>query len=433
MSLLMGMTISVVSYLSGTNPIQRFINYELNKLMPNQELDPSSLIELYLRGHISLDILKSRIKVHGFNDSKTEEFLKLSKRIFTIDQAIYAFRRGIISEDEFKEIMKANGVPESEIPKFLRISEYFPSLSDIIRFATKGVFSPEIIEKYRMYEELPEEYLKLTQQMGIPEELAKWYWYAQWELPSLSMGFEMFRRKIINEDELKTLMSTLNIMPGWRDKLIELAYDIPTRVDIRRMYEVGILTREQVKEYYEKMGYKPEEAELLTQWTEIEYAAEDRTLTVKQVLELYELGEFNRDEAIQYLRKLGYPQEIAEYKITLYEHERLLKEAKEMLNLLIEQYKAGIITWEEFVDKAYRLPFSPTTIQRQLIKTYREKEAKVKLPSLNTLKKWLKLQIITIDQFKDYLSRMGYRTEDIENYAREVSLIGIEQLQTPGE
>lgn len=427
------MTISVVSYLSGTNPVQRAVNYELNKLIPNQELDPSSLIELYLRGYITLEELKSRIKVHGFNESRTEEFLKLSKRIFTIDQAIYAFRRGIISEDEFKKLMEANGVSESEIPKYLKISEYFPSPSDIIRFAVREVFTPEIVEKYRMYEDLPEEYLKLAQQVGIPEEVAKWYWYAHWELPSLTMGFEMFRRKIINEDELKTLMRSLDIMPGWRDKLLQLAYEIPTRVDVRRMYEMGVLTREQVKEYYEKMGYRPEDAELLTRWTEVEYASEDRTLTVKQVLELYELGEFNRDEAIQYLRKLGYPQEIAEYKITLYEHERLLKEAKEQLNLLIEQYKAGIITWDELVNEAYRLPFSPTTIQRQLTKAYREKEAKVKLPSLNTLKKWLKLQIITIDQFRDYLRRMGYRDEDIENYVREVSLISIEQLQTPGE
>ncbi|MEM0506797.1 MAG: hypothetical protein QXW58_06045, partial [Thermosphaera sp.] len=115
---MMGVSIGVVSYLSSTNPIQRAINYELNKLIPNQELDPSSLIELYLRGHISLEELKSRVRVHGFNEFKTEEFLKLTKRIFTIDQAIYGFRRGIIGEDEFKAIMKFNGIPESEIPKY---------------------------------------------------------------------------------------------------------------------------------------------------------------------------------------------------------------------------------------------------------------------------------------------------------------------------
>ncbi|MEM0010915.1 MAG: hypothetical protein QXT84_04375, partial [Candidatus Bathyarchaeia archaeon] len=383
-SIIVGVLGGAVGYISSTSPIQRAVNYTLNKLVPNLEHDPSILVELYLRGLITLDELKKRIKVHGYDSEKTDELLKLSKRIFTIEQAIYAYRRGIINENEFKTLMKANGIDESEIPKYLKITEFFPSPSDIIRFAVREVFTPEIVEKYRMYEDLPKEYLELAKQVGIPEEVAKWYWYAHWELPSLTMGFEMFRRKIITEDELKTLMRTLDIMPGWRDKLLQLAYEIPTRVDVRRMYEMGVLTREQVKDYYEKMGYRPEDAEILTQWTEIEYATEDRTLTVKQVLELYELGEFTREEAVNYLRKLGYPQEVAEYKITLYDHERLLKEAKEMLNLLLEQFKAGIIDWEKLVDEAFKLPFSPTTIQRQLTKAFREKQAKIRLPSLNT-------------------------------------------------
>lgn len=409
------------------------MNYTLNRLVPNAEVDPGTLIELYFRGHIDFSTLADRLRTHGYDVSKAREFLLISKRIFTIEQAIYAYRRGIISEAEFKAIMKANGVDERDIDKYLRITEYFPPPQDIIRFAVREVFTPEIVKKYRMDEDLPKEYLELAKQVGIPEEVAKWYWYAHWELPSLTMGFEMFRRKIIDAEELKTLMRTLDIMPGWRDKLLQLAYEIPTRVDVRRMYEMGVIDRNKVKEYYEKMGYTPEDAEILTQWTEIEYAREDKTLTVKQILELYELGEFTREEAIEHLNKLGYPRDVAEYKVTLYEHERLLKEAKEQLQLLIEKYKAGAITWEELVDEAYKLPFSPTTIQRALVKAYREKEAKVKLPSLNTLKRWLKLGIIDGEKFKDYLKRMGYREEDIENYMKEVGLLPLERVETVGE
>lgn len=433
LSALVGIAMGVASYLVSTNPIQRTINYELNKLVPNQELDPPSLVELYFRGIISLNDLLARAKLHGFSKERVAELLELSKHIFSIEQAIYGYRRGIITEEEFKKVMKSHGIEENQIEKYLKITEFFPSPSDLIRFAVREVFTPEIVEKYKMYEDLPPEFLELARQVGVPEEVAKWYWYAHWDLPSLTMGFEMFRKKIITEDELKTLMRTLDIMPGWRDKLLQLAYEIPTRVDVRRMYEMGVIDREKVREYYEKLGYSPEDAEVLTRWTEVEYAREDRTLTVKQVLELYELGEFTREQAIEYLNKLGYPKEIAEYKVTLYEHERLLKEAKEALNLLIEQYKTGLITWDELVSKAYQLPFSPITIQRQLTKAYREKEAKTKLPSLNTLKKWLKLGVISLEEFADYLSRMGYREKDIQNFIREVASISLEQLQTYGE
>lgn len=432
-ALIIGALAAAAGYLSSTSPFQRTVNYTLNKLLPTQELEVSALVELYLRGHIDLSTLKDRLKQYGYNATRVEEMLKLTKRIFTIDQAIYAWRRGIINDVEFKEIMEANGVPFTDLDKWLKVYEFFPSPQDLIRFAVREVFTPEIVEKYRMYEDLPPQYLELAKQVGIPEEIAKWYWYAHWDLPSLTMGFEMFRRKIIDAEELKTLMRTLDIMPAWRDKLLQLAYEIPTRVDVRRMYEMGVIDRNKVKEYYEKMGYTPEDAEILTQWTEIEYASEDRTLTVKQILELYELGEFTREEAIEQLRKLGYPPDVAEYKVTLYEHERLLKEAREQLQLLVEMYKAGAISWEDLIDAAYKLPFSPTTIQRTLVRAYREKEAKIKLPSLSTLKKWLKLEIITPEEFKDYLKRMGYRDKDIENYMKEVGLLPLENLTSPTE
>jgi len=67
------------------------------------------------------------------------------------------------------------------------------------------------------------------------------------------------------------------------------------------------------------------------------------------------------------------------------------------------------------------------------VKAYREKEAKIKLPSLNTLKKWLKLGIISVEQFADYLKRIGYREEDIQNYIKEVTMLSVEQVQTQGE
>lgn len=414
-------------------PINRYIQYGMNRLWPNAELEVLDLVELYFRGIVREDELKDRLRTHGLDHSKAIELLRLNKRVFTIDQAIYLYRRGFITDEELDQILKANHVDPGDKELYLKLTEYFPGPADIIRFAVREVFTPEVIEKYRMNEDLPEEYLKLARQAGIPELVARWYWYAHWDLPSLTMGFEMFRRKIITEDELKTLMRTLDIMPGWRDKLMQLAYEIPTRVDVRRMYELGVIDRDKVKEYYEKMGYTPEDAELLTRWTEVEYVAEDRTLTVKQVLELYELGEFTREQAIDYLNKLGYPREVAEYKVVLYEHEALLKDAKERLNLLIEEYKAGVITWEKLVEEAAKLPFSATTIQRQLTKAYREKQAKIKLPSITTLKKWLKLNIITTDEFRDYLIRMGYTPEDADRFVKEVTTLNDLNQLTTGE
>jgi hypothetical protein len=314
----------------------------------------------------------------------------------------------------------ANGVREEEFELYEKLTRFMPSPSDIIRFAVREVFTPEIIEKYKMYEDLPQEYLDMARKLGIAEEVAKWYWYAHWELPSLSMGFEMFHRKIISYDELVTLMRTLDIMPYWRDKLIQISYNLPSRVDVRRMYEIGVITYEEMIEYYEKLGYSPDDARKLAQWTAIEYVYYDRDLTTKQIIELYLMGEFTKQQAIDYLVKLRYDPMVAEYKITLAEHEEMLKEAREKMSLLKEMYLNGKIDYQSFYDEMMKLPFSPTTIRKEIEKTERQRRTQIKMPSKAELKKWLKLNIITIEEFKTYLKQMNYPEQIIEKYIEEV-------------
>ena len=371
------------------NPLQREVNYRLNELIPNLELDPDTAITLYFRGLLSYSELTNIARKHGLTYDKlnqlieaskrlltAEEYvsaylrnmineteltsklaalglnpneqvlkLRLARRVFTINEAFYLWRLGKITRDELEKILFANGVTRDEFDKYELLTAFMPSPSDIIRFAVREVFTPEIVNKYKMLEDLPPQYLDMAKKLGIPEEVAKWFWAAHWELPSLSMGIEMFRRKIISREELETLMRTLDIMPYWRDKLIQLSYELPTRVDLRRMYEIGVITREELKEYYEKLGYSPEDAEKLTRWTELEYAQYDRDLTVKQVVELYSMGEFTRDEAKNYLMRLGYSPEVAEYKLTLAEHEELLKEAKEAMEMLKEMFMSGPVSY----------------------------------------------------------------------------------------
>ena len=343
------------------------------------------------------------------------------------------YRRGVINNDKLAELLKANGVDPNDALLWFKLTEYFPSPGDIIRFAVREVFTPEIVQKYRMDEDLPKEYLELAKQVGIPEQVAIWYWRAHWDLPSLSEGIELFRRKVITKEELETLMRTLDINPYWREKLIELAYELPTRVDLRRMYEMGVISKEQLIDYYEKLGYKPEDAKILADWTEMEYNYELRELNKNNILELYEIGEIDRDTAKKYLIQIGFNDKTAEYILTLKEYDIVTREAKEQLSLLIEQYKAGVIDLDTLYTEASKLPLSDTAIRKAVLRAYREKQAKVRIPSLATLKKWLKLGIIDVETFKEKLSQMGYLDEDIDRFIMEIQKVQNIAELAPGE
>ncbi len=414
-------------------PLQRQLTYYLNYLMPNAELDPDSLVELYLRGKITKGELIVRMKNLGYDESKTEQMIEIHRRLLNIEQAIYLYRRGVINNDKLAELLKANGVDPNDALLWFKLTEYFPSPGDIIRFAVREVFTPEIVQKYRMDEDLPKEYLELAKQVGIPEQVAIWYWRAHWDLPSLSEGIELFRRKVITKEELETLMRTLDINPYWREKLIELAYELPTRVDLRRMYEMGVISKEQLIDYYEKLGYKPEDAKILADWTEMEYNYELRELNKNNILELYEIGEIDRDTAKKYLIQIGFNDKTAEYILTLKEYDIVTREAKEQLSLLIEQYKAGVIDLDTLYTEASKLPLSDTAIRKAVLRAYREKQAKVRIPSLATLKKWLKLGIIDVETFKEKLSQMGYLDEDIDRFIMEIQKVQNIAELAPGE
>ncbi|GAI22279.1 unnamed protein product, partial [marine sediment metagenome] len=99
-----------------------------------------------------------------------------------------------------------------------------PPVADIITMAVREAFSPAIAERFGQYEDFPPDFERYASMKGLTPEWSKRYWAAHWSLPSPQQGFEMLHRGIINEDELRMLMRALDIMPFWRDKLMQMSY-----------------------------------------------------------------------------------------------------------------------------------------------------------------------------------------------------------------
>jgi hypothetical protein len=134
------------------------------------------------------------------------------------------------------------------------------------------------------------------------------------------MGFEMLHRGVIDQATLNVLLRALDVMPYWRDKLTAIAYEPYTRVDIRRMHKMKLMTREEVVRAHLDIGYDADKAEKLTQFTEelnseeakLEKQAE-RDLTASEVLNAYSNQAIAGDETVKLLTDLGYD----EHEITL--------------------------------------------------------------------------------------------------------------------
>ncbi|MBA7524148.1 hypothetical protein ES705_16285 [subsurface metagenome] len=150
---------------------------------------------------------------------------------------------------------------------YKELAYVIPPVADIITMAVREAFTPDIARRFGQYQDLPSEYVEAVQKKGLSKEWAERYWAAHWSLPSPQQGFEMLHRGVIGIDDLNMLMRALDIMPFWRDKLTQIAYKPLSRVDVRRMYALGVLDVSGVRKAYTDLGYNDYNADLMTQFT----------------------------------------------------------------------------------------------------------------------------------------------------------------------
>lgn len=181
------------------------------------------------------------------------------------DIIAYELRRDPSLSNLGTELRKV-GVHENYHNLYKELAYQIPPVADIITMAVREAFTPAIAARFGQYEDLPSEFVTWVQKKGLSKEWAERYWAAHWSLPSPQQGFEMLHRGIIGKDDLYMLMRALDIMPFWRDKLIEMAYTRFTRIDIRRMYNIGVMNESDVKAAYIRIGYNDNDATLMTRF-----------------------------------------------------------------------------------------------------------------------------------------------------------------------
>lgn len=275
------------------------------------------LLDLSRRGAIDLDQLHRGYNQAGIRPEWFPILDQLRQRLLTTDELARMVIRAVITADEgrqraadqgysaaeFDAIVAATGNPpgphelldlwnrgvitESDVDRGLRQSDLKPEWydafkqlrfvmytpSDLVRFMVREVFTPEIAGQYGLEEDFPTQAVALAQLIGLSPELIRQYWMAHWELPSTEQGYRMLHRGVITDSDMDVLLRAKDVMPFWRDKVKEIAYLVPGRVDLRRMYRAGVITRAEVLQGYKDLGYSADHAETLTRFADAEKAA----------------------------------------------------------------------------------------------------------------------------------------------------------------
>jgi hypothetical protein len=418
-------------------PLQRSLSYTLNKAWRNEILKPDDAVEAYYRHLIPFETLWNDLGSTGVNDERLNAIIKLREQVIGIAESIVLFNRGEIDDPTLFKRLNVLGVPFEDHALWRKLIENRPNVQDVIRFAVREVYSPEIARAYGQFEgaedvaAIAEPDLKAA---GIrPEDLAK-YWAAHWELPSVQMGYEMLHRGIISIDELKLLMKTLDIMPFWRDKLINISYNPLTRVDVRRMHKLGVITDDDLIRCYKEIGYNDENAKRLADFTRLynanpESSEETKTdrdrgawkdLTKSDIVAGYSDGLFAVNEASDALFNLGYSPEESTFLLSRADYET----EKDNVNTLVKAYHTAylgnVMSHNEVNDKLAAMNLTGQRIENLFNLWDIERSVKTVKPTKAEILSFLRQKIIDKDTAINELLGMGYDDRYVSWYLQTV-------------
>jgi len=297
---------------------------------------------------------------------------------------------------------------------------FYPTPQDLTHWIAKEVFEPDSISKYGLLNEFGNLDLDLFLKAGVSEEQVKNFWIAHWDAPSFTQITKMMFRGLITEEDVYEWYRLVEIPPFWRDKLTKIQYHPYTRVDIRRMFTAGTVDRETVKRTYLDLGYDEERAENLTVWSTAEKLSKERDLTKTEILRLYSEGQLTTDRAAEQIKALGYDEEESKLILLITELKRIDAEEKDLIATWTDLFKIHKITIEEFETNLNELDITEIKKNRLLAKAQRTEQSFITLPDKKDLKTWYQKKIIGTPAFIVRMQGLGYSVTDIANYLKEM-------------
>ena len=308
--------------------------------------------------------------------------------------------------------LRKTGIHPNYFDVYKTLAHPIPPINDLITMAVREAFTPEIASRFGQYEGLPSEYVEAAAKKGLTKEWAERYWAAHWTLPSVQQGFAMLHRGIINQSDLNLLMRALDIMPFWRDRLMQLSYKPLTRVDVRRMHLLGTLDDGGVKKAYQDVGYNERNASLMTDFT-VRYNRRSLSgFTPRDALAAYINQFIESGQATSILRDIGVKGSEIPNMMRLAGYKRDWKYKTERIAAIGNLYKKGKYDYATAKSQLFQTGLSGAVVTTQLQQWEPSAEAErtATFTNAQTLKLFT-MGLIDEDRARNELQLLGFDDE----------------------
>jgi len=424
--------------------------------LPNR-IPPEVYAKLIYRHYITEETeveWRKDLEFQGWHKDRIDAIVESYRSLYGLNEIRGLFLRGMLGEGdkaraEAIKLINKHGFTDDEASKLIDLFYFIPSPQDLVSWSAREVYEPEMVKEYGLDDEFEGLDLRDFHKAGVSKEQALNFWRAHWQHPSLNTMTELLHRTSLTEDDMYKWYRVVEFPPKWRNLLTEIAYTPFTRVDIRRMYRLGVLDEFGVFKANAEIGYRPyvlehkhdthEEAfacevckksspagamlEFIKRYYPIEDDSDDkevRSLTKTEILRGYREHIIDHEIALTALQAIDYHEDIAHYLIILEDVKSDETETKEELAFITDKYKLGLMTDEDLIARLGALDLSGEQLEYYITKITRYRNYNIRRPTLADFKRWYKLEIINLDIYREELKLEGFIDEHIENFIKEV-------------
>lgn len=389
-------------------PFQRLMAQETDSYIHSARMTPSEAFAALQRGAISVTDYHNHLSDGGWSEELEQAWKVILAPLLDVGDLGRLYIRKEITERGFDGELAKRGYQSEEIAKIKTLLHVIPPLSDIITMAVREAFTPEIVQQFQLHAELPVKMVAWAEKQGLSKDWAEAYWASHWQLPSLQMGYEMLHRGEIDQEEMKMLVKAHDVSPFWRDKLIAISYNPYTRVDVRRMFNAGVIGVEEVYQNYRDLGSDHEKATNLTEFTVALSQSKERDLTKTEVLYGFEHAFFSSGETDELLFTMGYDQLESDYYKARVNYKRWQALVKQTVQYVGQQYVAHQIDQTEVYSQLGELNLPSEQMNRYIRGWDLKRQAKTKTLTADRLLKFRVKEIISDTEFTTEMSGLGY-------------------------
>lgn len=315
-------------------PLMLGIKNSIYPFVRTARLRPLEVIAAAFRDPSFEHLIDEDLGDQGYHPDRIEALKTSMRVILSFYEIRDLYHRNKISLEDARSRLKALGYSEDDLSHMEELFSIVPPLPDMIRFADFSALDPEVIERWREFYDAPGFIVEQFKRIGIMPEDMNRYWFSHWIQPGRYELGELHRRDLIDDDTAKLAYKTMGYSGFWQESLLELVKEVPTRVDVRRWWDMMTITEDRMRQIYHALGYYGEDLEDYILWTKVYVAWPDLIARFKN-------GWITEDEVRRTLIDLGMKEDRVEEMIQT----KVKAAAPERLTEERDLTKTDIVMW----------------------------------------------------------------------------------------